>query len=247
MEIVPGIRRLGTGLINVYLVEEAGSVTIVDAGAAGYYSRDLPAELAAMGRTFADVRAVVLTHAHSDHIGFAERIRRERQVPIRVHEADASLARGEVKPQRDPAGAGLRAIRPLPLLRFIIYAMRVGALKTTPILEVGTFGDGATLDVPGSPRVLLVPGHSAGNSVLLVSSRDAIFIGDALSTRNVLNGSTGPQLAPFGADLAQAFDSLERLNAIEARYVLPGHGEPWTEGLPAALARVRERGRPGTR
>ena len=75
MEIAPGIRRIGNGLINVYLVEEAGSVTIIDAGAPGYWS-DLPAELREMGRSLDDVRAVVLTHGHTDHIGFAERIDR---------------------------------------------------------------------------------------------------------------------------------------------------------------------------
>ena len=95
MEIGPGIRRLGKGLVNSYLVETGGEVTIVDAGAPSYWG-DLPRELAAMGRTLDDVRAVVLTHGHSDHIGFAERIRRERHTPILVHEIDAALARGEV-------------------------------------------------------------------------------------------------------------------------------------------------------
>ena len=95
MEIGPGIRRLGKGLVNSYLVETGGEVTIVDAGAPSYWG-DLPRELAAMGRTLDDVRAVVLTHGHSDHIGFAERIRRERHTPILVHELDAALARGEV-------------------------------------------------------------------------------------------------------------------------------------------------------
>jgi glyoxylase-like metal-dependent hydrolase (beta-lactamase superfamily II) len=244
VELAPGIRRLGNGLINVYLLEEAGGVTIVDTGAPGYYSRDLPAELAAMGRTLADVRAVVLTHAHSDHLGFAERIRRERGVPVRIHEDDAALARGEVKPQRDPSGPGLRAIRPLPLLRFLILGARLGALKVPPVLEVSTFGDGATLDVPGAPRVVLVPGHTAGSAALLVVARDAIFVGDALATRNVLSGSTGPQLAPFAADFRQAYDSLERLDGIDVNVVLPGHGQPWNGGLASALAKVRERGRP---
>src|SRR5665811_710407 len=107
MEIAPGIRRLGKGLVNVYLLEEAGEITIVDAGAPGYW-KDLPDELATMGRSVDDVRALVLTHAHSDHVGFAERIRRERGVRVSVHADDAALARGEVKQVRDPSGPGYR-------------------------------------------------------------------------------------------------------------------------------------------
>ena len=163
---------------------------------------------------------------------------------MRIHEDDAALARGEVKPQRDPSGPGLRAIRPLPLLRFLILGARLGALKVPPVLEVATFGDGATLDVPGAPRVVLVPGHTAGSAALLVVAHDAIFVGDALATRNVLSGSTGPQLAPFAADFRQAYDSLERLDGIDVNVVLPGHGQPWNGGLASALAKVRERGRP---
>jgi glyoxylase-like metal-dependent hydrolase (beta-lactamase superfamily II) len=80
-----------------------------------------------------------------------------------------------------------------------------------------------------------------------VVSRNAIFVGDALATRNVLSGSTGPQLAPFGADLRQAYDSLERLDGVDAQVVLPGHGQPWNSGLASALAKVRDRGRPAGR
>src|SRR5262245_60054909 len=96
MEITPSIRRIGPGLVNSYLVGEGGAGTIVDAGLPGQW-RELLAELAAIGRSLADVRAVLLTHAHPDHIGFAERLRRECGVPICVHELDAAMARGEVK------------------------------------------------------------------------------------------------------------------------------------------------------
>ncbi len=115
MKITTGIHRLGAGLINAYLVEENGEVTIIDAGLPAYWA-DLPAELAAMGRSLSDVRAVVLTHGHTDHIGFAERARLELKVPVSVHEIDAPRARGEI-----PNGAGKSgAIRLGPLLRFLV-------------------------------------------------------------------------------------------------------------------------------
>src|SRR5437870_7681965 len=159
MKLAPGIHRIGDGLINSYLLEESGEVTIVDCGAPAYW-RDLPSELAAMGRTLADVRAVVLTHAHLDHIGFAERLRRERGVPVRVHELDAELARHPGTPRLDQ-----HKLRPLPILRFLAHAVANGMLRNTPILETSTFSDGATLDVPGAPRVIHVPGHSEGSAV----------------------------------------------------------------------------------
>ena len=235
MRIAEGIYRIGPGLINSYLLAEDGAVTIIDTGAPGYWN-DLPKELAAMGRSMADVRAVVLTHAHIDHVGFAERIRRERGVPISVHEADAKMARGEIKPRNQK----MLGVSPVPLLRFIAFALSRGMLGATPIAEVGTFGDGTTLDVPGSPRVIHLPGHSEGSAALHVRTRDALFVGDAFCTLNVISGATGPRLAPFGSDLPLAVASLARLDRVEAALVLPGHGEPWTGGVGEAVRRVRE-------
>jgi glyoxylase-like metal-dependent hydrolase (beta-lactamase superfamily II) len=234
MEITRGIRRIGRGTINSYLVEDGGAVTIVDAGAPSYWG-DLPAELAALGRSLADVRAVVLTHGHSDHIGFAERARRECGLPIMVHEADAALARGEVP---NPA-KGTGPVRLGPLLDFIWYSIRHGALRIPRIAEVSTFGDGATLDVPGSPRVILLPGHTPGCAALHVPRLDALFVGDALATYAVTTGATGPRIAPFSADRSQAVASLARLDGLEAGYVLPGHGQAWTGGVAEAVRLVR--------
>jgi len=234
MEIAPGIRRLGSGMINSYLVEEGRAVTIIDAGVPGYYG-DLPAELAAMGRSVSDVRALVLTHGHSDHIGFAERLRRDDKVPVSVHMADAALARGEVP---NPAkGLGPTKIR--PVVEFLWYTMRMGGFRIPRLVEVATFGDGATLDVPGSPRVILVPGHTPGSAALHVPSRSALFVGDAMATYAVTTGVSGPMIAPFTADAKQAVASLARLEGIDASLVLPGHGQVWTGGVAEAVRLAR--------
>jgi glyoxylase-like metal-dependent hydrolase (beta-lactamase superfamily II) len=236
MQIADGIHRLGTGQVNSYLVADGGGVTVVDAGLPGYWS-DLQAELAAMGRSLDDLRAIVLTHGHSDHLGFAEKARRERGVPVSVHEADALLARGRIK---NPA-KGTGPVRPLPLLRFIVLALRTGGWHIDRLGAVATYGDGATLDVPGSPRVVLVPGHTPGSAALHLADRGVLFVGDAFATVSVMTGTIGPQVAPFTADAEQAVASLDRLAGIEAPLILPGHGEPWTGGTTAAIAAVRAR------
>lgn len=233
MQLAPSLHRLGSSLVNSYLVEEGGLVTIIDAGLPGYWS-DLPRELAAMGRSLDDVRAVVLTHGDTDHIGFAERIHRERGVPIYVHELDAGRARGEVK--KPMSGWGPVGIR--PLLGFLAYTARKGGLRIPPLTEVVTFTEG-TLDVPGSPQVIHVPGHTPGSVAFHVPGVDAVFMGDAFTTRNVLTGAGGPQPGPFTLDPEGARASLAKLDAIEATWVLPGHGDPWNGGLAEALRQIR--------
>lgn len=233
--VAEGIHRIGSrSTVNAYLLEEGGEVTVVDAALPRLW-KDLVAELGAMGRALEDVRAVVLTHGHSDHIGFAERLRTERGLPVSVHELDAALARGEVKnPARQEGG-----MRPLPFLSFLVYAFRNGA-KPPPVQVVATYGDGATLDVPGSPRVILAPGHTPGSCALHVAARSVLFAGDTLGTVTVTTGATGPRLSPFNADRAQALASLRRLWGLDAELVLPGHGEPWALGIDSAILRARE-------
>jgi glyoxylase-like metal-dependent hydrolase (beta-lactamase superfamily II) len=233
MEIAPRIRRVGgNSIVNSYLIEDGGEVTIVDAGMSGLWN-ELPAELAAMGRTLEDVHSIVLTHGHSDHIGFAERGRKERGWTVRVHELDAALARGEVP---NPAKGG--PIRPLPLLGFLWWGMRHG-LRTRHLGAVATYGDGATLDVPGSPRVTLVPGHTPGSAVLHFAGHDALLVGDVLCTYAVTTGRRGPQIAPFSADPELAMANLARIEGIDAALVLPGHGPEWTAGPAEAVRTAR--------
>lgn len=234
MLLAPSLHRVGSDQVNVYLVEDASGVTVVDAGLSGQLA-DVEQELSSMGRSLDDVRGVVLTHGDTDHIGFAERLRRDRGVPIHVHEADAPLARGETKKK-----ITWGKVRPGPVLRFLWYSGRRGGLRITPVTEVATLADGEILDLPGSPRVIHIPGHTPGSVAFHFPSVDAICVGDALTTGHVLTGATGPQPAPFTMDQEQALSSLRQLAGIEATWVLPGHGPPWDRGLADALRGYRE-------
>jgi len=232
-EVASRIHAVGSELVNCYLVEDAGAVTIVDAGVPGYWA-DLPAALAGMGRTLADVRAIVMTHGHDDHRGFAERARGSG-IGSRVHQLDADLARKAVPNPSKLAGP----IRPGPLVRFLWFLFRHAYFRTPGLGEVETFDDGAVLDVPGAPRVIHVPGHTPGSAAFHFAGHDALFVGDALNTWSFATGWHGPQLSPLNADRGQALESLARLEAIEATFVLPGHGAPWRQGARDAVKEAR--------
>ena len=97
--------------------------------------------------------------------------------------------------------------------------------------------DGATLDLPGSPRVIHMPGHTPGSIGIHVPAVDAVFVGDSFTTRNVLTGA-GPAVAPFTLDPEAAKASWARLDGIDARWFLVGHGDPWDLGVAEALRRL---------
>jgi glyoxylase-like metal-dependent hydrolase (beta-lactamase superfamily II) len=230
-----GVRRFGSRLVNFFLLEEDGRATLVDAGVAGY-RRQLDA--GATGR----IAAVVLTHAHADHVGVAEILRGELGVPVYVHEADADLARS-AKASGKNEGSMLPYLRHPTAWQLLFELTRNGGAKPRPVHEVRTFSDGAELDVPGRLHAIHTPGHTAGQCVLLAEASGALFAGDAICSLNPLTGETGPQLMPraLTRDVQQALGSLDRLADPRARVILPGHGEPIAEPA-AAVERAKRRG-----
>ena len=96
------------------------------------------------------------------------------------------------------------------------------------------------LDVPGKPRIIYAPGHTPGSIAVHVPAADALFVGDTMTTRNVLTGVTGPKPAPFTLEPEQALASLARLRDVDATWVLPGHGPAWDGGMAEAVQLARE-------
>ncbi|GAA1987826.1 MBL fold metallo-hydrolase [Microbacterium pumilum] len=228
MNLGPHLHRIGNDIVAAYLVETPEGITVIDAGLPGHW-RDLQAELRDMGRSVTEIRGVILTHGDSDHLGFAERLRREQGVPVYVHSADAARARGAEKPKNEIGPKRLG-----PMLGFFAYALRKGGMRTTYVGEVVEVADGDVLPLPGAPRIIGMPGHSPGSIAIHVPVADAVFVGDALTTRHVLTGRTGGQPAPFTDDPEGALRSLSGIEDLEAAWVLPGHGAPW-HGSPREL------------
>lgn len=241
MLVADGIHRLTNGVVNFYVVEDGGRLTIVDAGAPGDWDL-LQRGLPSIGRSFDDLDSVVLTHAHSDHTGFAERARSQAGATVRVHALDVERATRGTAP-RNEAGYGRYLLR-WEAYRTLFVLMRTKGVKIVPIAEVSAFGDGETLDVPGGPRVVHAPGHTEGSCALLFETRRSLVTGDVLCTRNPLTGRIGPQIAPGGLnqDSERALRSLDRLVSVRADVLLPGHGDPWTGGAAEAVRLAKAAG-----
>lgn len=238
-DVAPGVHRVEDAYTNWYLVEDGDGLTIVDAGVPSSWD-SLQDAIGRLGRSLDDIRALVLTHAHFDHVGFAERARQRLGIPVYAHEREVALTRHPTRYDHEQPRVKYLLTQPRAL-PIIASLTRHRAFFPTPIGAVQTYGDGGVLDVPGRPRVVFSPGHTYGHCALHLPDRDVLLAGDAFVLLDPYTGRTGPRVVARAAtaDSAAAKASLDALAATGAKVVLTGHGEPWRHGVESAVAAAK--------
>ncbi|MGW3312177.1 MBL fold metallo-hydrolase [Streptomyces sp. NPDC001073] len=251
-QVAPGVRRLGDHVVNFYLIEDPDGLVLVDAGTPAHLDQ-LRGLLATLGRSVADVRAVLLTHGHADHTGLARPLQ-EAGADLWIHERDAAILRDgprsgtrHAKPERSMLPYLLR--RPSALAVPLRLA-RDGAFTAPGVAGARVFDADLVLkDVPGAPQALVLPGHTPGSTAYVFPGRGLLFTGDALVTADGFTDRVGPTIVSrcFTHDSGGALAALDRLDelAVEGAgelLLLPGHGEPFAGGVRDATRLARRFG-----
>jgi glyoxylase-like metal-dependent hydrolase (beta-lactamase superfamily II) len=240
-EVAPGVHRIEHSFTNFYLLEAGDRLTLVDAGVPTAWE-PLHAALRTIGRALDDIQALVLTHAHFDHVGIAERIRSQLGIPVYVHENDVPLTQHPWRydHERRRTRYLTTQVRALPMVAALI---RNRAWLAPPIKDVVRYVDGP-LPVPGEPRAIQCPGHTLGHCALHLADRDVVIAGDAVVTLDPYTGRRGPRIVARAAtvDSERNLRTLDAIAETGARTVLTGHGEPWTQGAVAAVEAARRAG-----
>jgi glyoxylase-like metal-dependent hydrolase (beta-lactamase superfamily II) len=222
---------------NWYLIEEGESLTVADTGLPGSWD-SLHRALAQLGRRLGDIQAVVLTHAHFDHMGFAARAQRELGVPVYAHGREVSVVAHPW--QYDHERSRLPYLRHPSFLKVFTEMTLMGALWVKGTNSVRPYNDEERLDVPGHPRAVFTPGHTHGHCSLVLADRGAVIVGDAFVALDPYTGRSGPCIVAGAAtaDSGEALSSLGRLASADADVALTGHGPVWHGSLRDAADRA---------
>ncbi len=178
----------------VYLVD-LGYPILIDAGA-GKATRKLIANLERLGYSPRDLRLVVLTHCHIDHVGGASFLSERFGIPLAIHDLDAPAVENADERRTAASWYGVQ-LAPLVVKRRLV-------------------GEGGVIEGGASPlRWIHTPGHTPGSISLLADN----------GLYRVLFGQDihGPFYASFGSDLDAWSESMRKLLALEADILCEGH------------------------
>ena len=230
-EVVPGLFVIATGVVNTFLLDDADGCALIDAGLPDRVD-DILRGIAAAGKRPADVRHLIVTHAHPDHIGSLAAVRAATGAAVYCHAADAAIV---------TAGSGFRPLSVSPgVVSWLVWRLfirpilrRYPRVEPTPVDH--HLSDGQVLPIAGGLTVVHAPGHCAGQVALLWAAHGGVLLAaDAAS--NVL----GLRPSPAYEDFTVGVQSLRRLSALDFQVACFGHGKAI---VGEAAARFRRRWR----
>ncbi|MGI5372170.1 MBL fold metallo-hydrolase [Streptomyces iakyrus] len=226
---------------NWVILTEGDAVTLVDTGYPGDREQ-LLASLAEVGSAPEAVTAVLITHAHTDHLGSAEYLRAAHGTPVHLHEAEVPHARREFLHQVSIGTVLKNGWRP-GVLPWAVHALRSGGTDHVPVTAPQAFPAAGALDLPGRPVPVHTPGHTDGHCAYHVPGTGVLISGDALVSGHPTSRIEGPQLLPdmFHHERPRALASLDVLAELEGELLLPGHGPVHRGPVRDAALRARER------
>lgn len=239
-QVAPEVFRIEGTHVNMVLIREGRELTLIDAG----WLRDakvIEESIVALGHRPEDVRAVLLTHAHLDHVGALNHLHRRYGIPVYTSGIEVAHAHGDVHESATP----LDVVSRLTDRSTIGWAVRItcagGLLKNT-VPHAEPFPVDGALDLPGRPVPVPTPGHTSGHSVFHLPSVGVIATGDALVTAHPTSKITGPQPLPdfFNHDTPATLASYSALVALPADIVVPGHGPVWRGPIAEAVSIAQE-------
>lgn len=217
-ELAPGVHVLGGkkgGRVRAFLVEANGELSLVDTLFEHDGGRVLDA-IRKLGRRPADLKRIVLTHAHRSHLGGLAALKRATGAAVLGHEWEADIASGD----RPAQPVGLRPTAP-----FRTYPFQVGIFLNRPKHRPCALDEALTDgDAVGPLRVLHVPGHTPGHLAFFWPEHRLLIAGDAIATWPRFEAGW----PAFTLNPEQHAESLRRLAELEPVVVGVGHGDPIT-------------------
>ncbi len=216
-QIVPGLYQIPLGVVNAFYIDEPDGGVLIDTGFAGNAEKILGA-LRELGRQPSDVKHLLLTHTHADHIGNAAALRKATGAQTYMHPLDAPITE---------AGRGFRPMKAAPGLLNHVFAglvhFRIVTLKmhVEPCPVDRRIGDGEMLPFAGGITALHAPGHCAGQLCFLWQRHGGVLLAaDSCGHEKELAYSIAYE------DIEQGRRTLRKLAGLDFETAVFGHGKP---------------------